>query len=54
MPDPVSSAPDGGTLSYTYDGALPLSESWAGVITGDVSVAYDNNFRVTSRSVGAT
>ncbi|MDQ7002467.1 MAG: RHS repeat protein, partial [Ghiorsea sp.] len=47
-------APDSGTLSYTYDGALPLSESWNGVITGDVLVTYDNNFRVISRSVGTT
>ncbi|WP_081881022.1 RHS repeat-associated core domain-containing protein [Ghiorsea bivora] len=47
-------APDGGTLSYTYDGFLPLSESWAGAIVGDVSVAYDSFFRITSRSVGAT
>jgi len=47
-------APDLGTLSYTYDGFLPLSESWSGTITGDVSVAYDNFFRITSRSVGAT
>jgi len=47
-------APDLGTLSYTYDGSLPLSETWAGAIAGSVSVAYDNNFRVTSRTVGAT
>ncbi len=47
-------APDLGTLSYTYDGALPLSETWAGAVSGSVSVAYDNNFRVTSRTVGAT
>ena len=47
-------ASDLGTLSYTYDGLLPLSETWAGAVTGSVSVAYDNNFRVTSRTVGAT
>jgi len=47
-------APDLGTLSYTYDGFLPLSETWGGAVNGSVSVAYDNNFRVTSRTVGAT
>jgi len=47
-------APDLGTLSYSYDGSLPLSETWAGGVSGSVSVAYDNNFRVTSRTVGAT
>ncbi len=47
-------APDLGTLSYTYDGSLPLSETWSGGVSGSVSVAYDNNFRVTSRTVGAT
>jgi len=47
-------APDLGTLAYTYDGSLPLSETWGGAVNGAVSVAYDNNFRVTSRTVGAT
>nr|WP_010132121.1 RHS repeat-associated core domain-containing protein [Microbulbifer agarilyticus] len=37
-------APDGGTLSYSYDGFLPLSETWGGSITGSVSWTYDNNF----------
>jgi RHS repeat-associated protein len=44
-------APDGGTLSYTYDGFLPLSTTWSGAISGSVSKGYDNNFWVTSRSV---
>lgn len=47
-------APDNGTLSYTYDGALPMSETLAGAVSGYVGVTYDNNFRVTSRTVGAT
>jgi len=47
-------APDLGTVAYTYDGSLPLSETWAGAINGSVGVTYDANFRVTSRSVGAT
>jgi len=47
-------APDNGTLSYTYDGGLPLSETWSGAVTGSVGVTYDSNFRVTSRTVGVT
>jgi RHS repeat-associated protein len=38
-------------LSYAYDGTLPLSTTWTGPVTGDVSRTYDNNFRVVSQSV---
>ncbi len=44
-------APGGETLSYTYDGFLPLSESWGGTINGSVSQSYDNNFRVVQQSI---
>jgi RHS repeat-associated protein len=44
-------APDGGTLSYTYNGALLSSTAWSGTITGSVSQTYDNDLRVTSLSV---
>ncbi|MFC6978267.1 RHS repeat-associated core domain-containing protein [Microbulbifer taiwanensis] len=44
-------APGGGTLSYTYDGFLPLSETWGGSITGSVSWSYDNNFWLTEQCV---
>lgn len=47
-------APDGSTLSYSYDGSLPLSTTWAGDISGSVSQSYDNNFWITSRSVNGT
>jgi RHS repeat-associated protein len=43
--------PSGGTLSFTYDGPLLLSESWSGEITGSVSRDYDNNFWITGYSV---
>jgi len=46
-------APDLGTLSYTYDGALPMSETWSGSVNGTVGVTYDANFRVSTQSVGA-
>ena len=44
-------APDNGTLSFTYDGSLLLSSSLAGDVNGSVSRTYDNNFWITSRSV---
>lgn len=40
------------TLTYTYDGFLPLSESWSGEIAGTVDRTYDSNFWVTSLAVG--
>jgi len=47
-------APDGGGLAYTYDGFLPTSEIWSVTVAGSVGVTYDNNFRITSCSVGTT
>jgi YD repeat-containing protein len=46
----VSTA-DGGTLTYTYDGSLVQSKTWAGVVSGTVSYTYDNDFRLASESV---
>jgi RHS repeat-associated protein len=43
--------PEGGSLAYTYDGSLPLTETWAGAVSGVVSRTYDNDFRVTSTGV---
>jgi YD repeat-containing protein len=45
------SAPDGGQLSFSYDGFLPLSTTWSGEVNGSVSQGFDNNFWVTARSV---
>jgi len=44
-------APDGGALSYSYDGMLLTSESWGGPVVGTVTRAHDNDFRVTSISI---
>src|SRR5206468_1779088 len=44
-------SPDGGTLSYVYDGSLLKSSTWSGTVSGSVSRTYDNNFRITSRSI---
>ncbi len=44
-------APGGGVLSYQYDGFLPTRQTWAGVIAGNVSRTFDNNFRIVSQSI---
>jgi RHS repeat-associated protein len=44
-------AAPGATLTYAYDGALLLGEAWSGLVTGDVTWAYDSFFRVTSERV---
>ena len=46
-------APDGGSLTFTYDGFQALSTAWAGStpVAGVVSSTYDNDFQITSRSV---
>lgn len=44
-------APDGGTLSYAYDGLLETGSTWAGTVAGSVTRAYDADFRVTSLRV---
>jgi RHS repeat-associated protein len=44
-------APGGNTLTYTYDGALPKTATWAGVVQGSVGVGYNTDFRVTSMTV---
>jgi RHS repeat-associated protein len=46
-------SPDGGILSYTYDGSLVKSVTWQGTMQGDVLMAYDNNLRVVSESVNS-
>jgi RHS repeat-associated protein len=44
-------APDGGTLSYAYDGHLLTEEAWSGRIAGSVEYTYDHDFRLTSQHV---
>jgi RHS repeat-associated protein len=47
-------AADGGTLTYTYDGSLPTSATWAGTVQGSVGVKYDTDFRVSKVAVNGT
>ncbi len=45
-------APDNSTLSYSYDGSLPLSETWDnGPVKGALALTYDNDFRVTAARI---
>jgi RHS repeat-associated protein len=41
----------GANLSFTYDGGLPVGTTWSGAVTGSVTRAYDNSFRVATLSV---
>jgi RHS repeat-associated protein len=44
-----------GRVEYTFDGALPLTETWTGTVFGSVHHAYNNDLAVRTLSVnGAT
>ena len=47
-------APDGGMLSYTYDGSLPKTVTWGGAVQGSVGFKYDADFRVSKIAVNGT
>ena len=44
-------APDNGTLTNAYDGALPTAVTWDGLVKGKVGVTYNSEFLVDSQSV---
>jgi RHS repeat-associated protein len=41
----------GVNLAFTYDGVLPLSETWSGGVTGSVARTFTNHFELNSESV---
>jgi RHS repeat-associated protein len=45
------SAPGGQSLALTYDGALPLTETWSGVVSGSVSRSYNSFFLPVTQQV---
>ena len=47
----VATTRGGQRVGYGYDGFLPVSEKWAGPVTGVVGWRYDEDFRVTEVSV---
>jgi len=44
-------SPAGEGLGFGYDGSLLLGSTWTGTVSGSVTRTYDNDFRITSRSV---
>ena len=44
-------APDGGKLSYTYDGFLLKDTTWTGTVAGSVGRSYNADFNVTELKV---
>jgi RHS repeat-associated protein len=49
-----SQSPDGITVAYEYDGALPTATVWSGAIAGNVSQTYDENLFIAELSVNGT
>jgi YD repeat-containing protein len=49
----VSTLTDSGgvNLAFTYDGSMPLSETWSGGLTGSVSRTFTHTFELNSESV---
>jgi RHS repeat-associated protein len=48
----ASAAKGNEQITYNYDGYLPTKSTWTGTVAGSVGRTYDNNFWVTSESVG--
>jgi RHS repeat-associated protein len=44
----------GQRLAWTWDGSLPLSETWSGAVTGSVSTTWDANFHPTSQTAAGS
>jgi len=44
-------APDGGSLSFGYDGSLLKSSIWNGAVSGRVDRTYNQDFNISTRSV---
>jgi len=44
-------APDGGKMTYGYDGSLLTDAAWSGTISGSVHYTFDNNSRVVAETV---
>ncbi|RHW77453.1 Ig-like domain-containing protein [Colwellia sp. RSH04] len=47
-------SPDASTLKFSYDGALVLSAELTGEVSGKVSQAFNNDFKVVQRCVNST
>ncbi len=47
----ISAASDSQVVAYTYQGSLPTRIKFSGAANGEYVYTYDNNFRVSSRSL---
>ena len=47
-------APGGPGLTFSYDGSLPLSTVWSGLVGGSVTRTYDASFRATNVGVNGS
>jgi YD repeat-containing protein len=48
------SDPGGVNLAFTYDGALPLSETWSGDVAGTITRTFTNTFEIATEQVNST
>lgn len=46
-----ASISSGEAIAYSYNGPLPTGSTWTGMVAGNVSRAYNNNFWVNSQSI---
>jgi RHS repeat-associated protein len=46
-------APDGGMVTYSYDGSLLTDTTWSGAVAGAIHRTYSNDFLNTSESVNS-
>jgi RHS repeat-associated protein len=46
-------APDGGLLSFVYDGSVTTEQTWAGTIAGTIRRTLDANLRTGTEAIGA-
>lgn len=44
-------APDGGVLTYSYDGVLPIGTNWSGQVNGNVTLGWNDDFLINRISV---
>ena len=46
-----ASIPSGESIAFGYNGPLPTSSTWSGIVAGSVSRTFNNNFWMTSQSL---
>jgi RHS repeat-associated protein len=44
-------SPNGDSLSYQYDGTLPMNVNWTGSVNGNIKVRYNNDMKVLAETI---